>query len=166
MTTSTVSLGGVAIGVALLLAFLLRWWFQEKHKPARLIPFVLSVAYGMLLILSAGGVTGWLSGMALWGSNGVGDLSLVYGVGGSTQDVTRARQLVLTPGGHVIVLLATVTLICLWKWAGGKVPHYKIAWGTLTGICLALSGTLAGAAAVPLGSAVNWLGTAFTGVFA
>lgn len=166
MNSTSVSLGGVAVGTALLVAFGIRWWFQEKHKPARLVPFLLAVAYGMLLVLSGGGILGWLSGAALWGSSGLGDMALVYGVGGSTMDVTRARQLVLTPGGHVIVLIATVVLIALWKWAPGKVPHYKIAWGSMTGISLGLSGSLAGAAAIPLGSAVNFLGTSFTGVFA
>lgn len=165
MHNSSVSLGGVAVGAALLVAFALRWWFKEGHKPVKAIPYLLSVAYGMLLILSGGGLLGVLAGWALWGSNGLGDMSLVYGVGGTTMNVTRARQLILTPGGHVIVLLISVALFCLWKWAKGKVPHYKIAWGAMTGVSLALSGTLAGAAAVPLGSAVNFAGSAFTGVF-
>lgn len=162
----SVSLGGVAIGAALLIAFGIRWFFQEKHRPVALVPYLLSLAYGMLLVLSGGGILGWLAGVALWGSNGLGDLALVWGVGGSTHDVTRSHRLVLDPGGHVVVLLVTVVLVCFWKWAKGKIPHYKIAWGSLTGISLGLSGTLAGAAAIPLGSLVNFLGTAFTGVFA
>jgi hypothetical protein len=156
-----VTLGGVAVGAALLLAFLIRWWFEEKHKLSRLVPFALSLAYGMLLILSGGGLLGGLAGLALWGSSGVGDLALVWGVGGTTMDVTRARQLVLDPGGHVVVLLVTVVLVCLWQWAR-KVPNWKIAAGILCGICLALSGTLAGYAAVPLASGVNLLGLPFT----
>lgn len=163
---NTVSLGGIAVGAALLLAYGIRWWFTEKRKPVRLAPFLLSTAYGMTLILSGGGIIGSLAGVTLWGSNGLGDLALVYGVGGTTMDVTRARQLVLTPGGHVVVILITVVLVCLMKWASGKIPTYKLVWGSLTGISLGLSGTLAGAAAVPLGSLVNFLGSAFTGAFA
>lgn len=165
MNSPIVSLGGVTVGAALLISFGLRWWFQEKHKPVKAVPYLLAVAYGMLLILSGGGILGGLAGFALWGTNGIGDLGLVYGVGGTTMDVTRARQLVLTPGGHVVVILTTVVLIGLWKWAKGKIPHYKIAWGSLTGISLGLSGSLAGAAAIPLGSVVNLLGSGFTGVF-
>lgn len=162
---STVSLGGVAVGASLLIAAGIRWWFVEKHKPLKLVPYLLSVAFGMLLVLSGGGILGWLAGATLWGANGLGDMSLVYGVGGTTMDVTRARQLILTPGGHVIVLLLCVALFATWKWARGKIPTYKVVWGVVTGICLALSGTLAGAAAVPLGSMANLAGTAFTAAF-
>lgn len=165
MKLHTVTLGGTAVGAALLIGYLIRWWFQEKHKPSHLMPFVLSMAYGMLLILSGGGLLGGGAGIALWGSNMVGDGALKYGVGGTTQDVTRDRLLVLTEGGHVVVLLLTVALLALWKWAP-KIRNWKIAVGMLCGICLALSGTLAGAAAVPLGSGVDLAGLAFTEVIA
>lgn len=161
MTTHYVSLGGVTVGAGILIAYGIYWWHREKRRPAALVPFALSTAYGMLLILSGGGILGWAAGTALWGANGIGDQSLIWGVGGTTMDVTRARQLVLQPGGHVVVALLTVTLVCLWMWAH-KIRSWKLAFGILCGICLALSGTLAGAAAVPLGSGVNALGVAFT----
>jgi uncharacterized BrkB/YihY/UPF0761 family membrane protein len=161
----TVTLGGTAVGAALLIGYLIRWWFQEKHRPSALVPFTLSTAYGMLLILSGGGLLGGAAGVALWGSNTVGDGALKYGVGGTTGDVTRAHAIVLTPGGYVVVLLTTVALIALWRWAP-KVRNWKIAVGLLCGICLALSGTLAGAAAVPLGNGANLAGLAFTEVMA
>lgn len=156
-----VTLGGVAVGAVLLVLFTIRWWFKEKHRPSAAVPFLLSVAYGMLLILSGGGLLGRASGVLLWGANGIGDISLVYGFGGGTADVTRAAQLVLTDGGHVVVLLLTVILIGLWKWAG-KVPNGKIAAGITSGICLGLSGTVAGVCAVPLASGTNMLGLPFT----
>jgi hypothetical protein len=161
ITQHNVTLGGVAVGTALLIGTLIRWWFKEKHRPSDLVPFVLSIAYGMLLILSGGGLLGGGAGVALWGANGIGDGVLHYGVGGTTMDVTRARQLVLDSGGHVVVALLTVVLVSLWLWAP-KVRNWKIALGALAGICLALSGTMAGAAAVPLGSGVDALGLVFT----
>lgn len=157
----TVTLGGVTVGSAILIAYAIYWWFREKHQPGALVPFILSWAYGMLLVLSGGGLLGWGSRTVLWGANGIGDKSLIWGVGGTTMDVTRARQLVLDPGGHVVVLLLTVVLVCLWIFAK-KMRSWKLAFGLLCGICLALSGTLAGAAAVPLGSGVNALGVVFT----
>ena len=160
----TVTLGGVAAGVGILILFLIRWWFREKHRLTALVPYLLSLGYGMLLILSGGGLLGGLAGITLWGGSGIGDIALVWGVGGTTMDVTRARALVLSPGGHVIVLLLTLTLIGLWVWAG-KIPNGKIAAGIITGILLGLSGTLAGLAAVPLGSGVNFLGLGFTRMF-
>lgn len=161
ITQHTVTLGGVAVGTALLIGTLIRWWFKEKHRPSDLLPFVLSIAYGMLLILSGGGLLGRSANVALWGANGIGDGVLHYGVGGTTMDVTRARQLVLDSGGHVVVALLTVALVSLWMWAP-KVRNWKLALGVLAGVCLALSGTMAGAAAVPLGSGVDALGLVFT----
>ena len=157
----TVTLGGVTVGSACVIGYGIYWWFREGHKAGALVPPALSAAYGMLLILSAGGLLGSLAGIVLWGGNIVGDGSLRYGVGGTTMDVTRAHQLVLDPGGHAVVVLLTVTLVCLWKFAK-KLRSWKLAVGLVAGICLALSGTVAGAAAVPLGSGVNTMGLAFT----
>lgn len=157
----TVTLGGVTVGSACVVAYGIYWWFRESHKAGALVPFTLSTAYGMLLTLSGGGLLGWSARSTLWGANQVGDKSLRWGVGGTTMDVTRARQLVLDPGGHVVVLLITVALVCLWKWAK-KLRSWKLAVGLVAGVCLALSGTVAGAAAVPLGDGVNALGSAFT----
>lgn len=157
----TVTLGGVAVGSCILAAYIVYWWFREQHKAGATVPFVLAAAYGMLLTLSGGGLLGYAARTTLWGSNFVGDNALRYGVGGTTMDVTRARELVLDQGGHVVVLLVTVVLIALWKWAK-KLRSWKLAVGLVCGICLALSGTVAGAAAVPLGSGVNSLGVLFT----
>lgn len=162
MTIPTaVTLGGVTVGSCILAAYAVYWWFREKHAGRALVPFVLAAAYGMLITLSGGGLLGWGARLALWGANGVGDKALSWGVGGTTMDVTRARELVLDPGGHVVVLIVTVVLLALWKWAK-KLRSWKLAVGLLCGICLALSGTVAGAAAVPLGSSVNAMGVVFT----
>ncbi len=158
---NTVTLGGVAVGSALLVLSVIRWWFHDGHKPAAAVPYLLATAYGMLAVLAAGGLLGQVAGLTLWGANGLGDLSLVYGVGGSSTNVTRVHQIALADGGYVIVLLLTVALFGLWKWAK-KVPNGRLAAGAATGICLGLSGTVAGAAAVPLASAVNAAGLLFT----
>ncbi|MEU0370624.1 hypothetical protein ABZ070_10225 [Streptomyces sp. NPDC006283] len=163
ITNNLVTLGGVVVGLAILTTTLIRWVFQEKKRPAALAPFLLALAYGMLLILSAGGILGAAADIALWGANGLGDLTLVWGVGGGTQNVTRAAQMALTNGGHAVVILLTVALLALWKFAG-KVPNGKLAAGILCGICLGLSGAVAGAAAVPLASGANLLGLGLTAV--
>jgi hypothetical protein len=160
---NTVTLGGVAIGTGILVLTGIRWWFREKRQIAALTPFLLSAAYGMLAILTTGGILGGAAGIALWGANGLGDLSLVYGVGGTTSNVTRAHQVALAPGGYVIVFLLTLVIVGLWKWAG-RIPTGKLFFGIIAGICLGLSGTVAGAAAVPLASGVNALGLGFTAI--
>lgn len=164
MPYTAVTLGGVALGAALLLATAIRWWFAEKHRLGALVPYLLATAYGMLAVISAG--TGWslLGGAAwltLWGGNGIGTAGLVWGVGGRSPDVTRGQQLVLTDGGHVAVLLLTVALVALWMWAP-RIRNWKLATGAVTGVCLGLSGTIAGVAAVPLATGANLLGLPFT----
>lgn len=168
MPYMAINLGGVALGVGVVLVFVMRWWFKEKHQPAALVPFVLAHLYGMLAALaalgsvSALGVATWAS---LWASNVGGYLGLVWGVGGTAPDVTRGAQLALTPGGYVIVFLLTLVLIALWMWAP-SVSNGKLAAGAFSGVSVALSGTVAGIAAVPLGSSVNLLGAWFTQAFA
>lgn len=168
MPYMAINLGGVALGVAVVLVSLMRWWLKEKHRWAALVPFVLSHLYGMLAALaalgsvSALGVAAWIT---LWAANVGGYTGLVWGVGGHDQDVTRAHQLALTSGGYVIVFLLTAVLIALWKWAP-RVSNGKLAAGAFSGVAMALSGNVAGVAAVPLGSTVNLLGSLFTAAFA
>lgn len=156
-----VTLGGVSVGAAITLAMIIRWWFAEKHRLGAIVPFIVSMAYGMLAVLSGGGVLGAAGLITLWAGNGIGYAGLVWGVGGTDMGVTHRRQLVLDPGGHVIVLLLTVVLVSLWLWAK-KIRNWKLALGAVAGVMLGLSGTIAGAAAVPLATGANFLGLPFT----
>jgi hypothetical protein len=156
-----VTLGGLTAGIGILLLTGMRWWFREGHKGAALVPFFLAFAYGMLAIISTGGLVSGIAGATLWGANGLGDLALVYGVGGHSANVTRGAQTALSDGGYVVVLLLTLVIIGLAKWAK-KIPISKLVFGALAGICLGLSGTVAGVAAVPLASAANGVGLIFT----
>ncbi|MCP3817819.1 hypothetical protein NLX86_06615 [Streptomyces sp. A3M-1-3] len=158
---NVVSLGGVTVGTGILVLTGIRWWHRDKRRTAALVPFLLSAAYGMLLILSAGGLLGAIAGITLWGSNGLGDLALVWGVGGGTPDVTRSKQMALSDGGHAVVVLLTLALYGLWRWAN-KVPNAALGTGAVAGISLGLSGSVAGIAAVPLASAANLLGLGLT----
>ncbi|MEI5522518.1 hypothetical protein WB388_18105 [Streptomyces brasiliscabiei] len=164
MPYMAINLGGVAAGVSVIIWFAIRWWFAEQRRWTALVPFVLALLYGMLAALaafgsaSALGAAVWLN---LWAANVVGYAGLVWGVGGNAPDVTRAGTLVLTSGGYVIVLLFTVALVALCKFAK-KIPTGKIVAGSFSGIAVALSGSVAGVAAIPLGSGVNFLGTWFT----
>jgi len=154
---TTVTLGGFTVGLCLLTIQGIRWWTQESHKISALVPYLLSVAYGMLAVYGVGAILGWIFHIALWGANGLGDLGLVYGVGGSTHDVTGSHTSALTPGGNVVVILLTVALVCLCIWAK-SVPVWKVVMGATAGLCIGLVGTVAATAAVPLASAVNALG--------
>lgn len=167
MPYMAINLGGVALGVGIILAFLLRWYLKEKRRWGSLVPFVLAVMYGMLAALAALGslsALGLVTWLSLWAGNVVGYATLVWGIGGNAPDVTRAHQLVLTDGGYVIVFLLTIVMLCLLAW-GPKQSKAKILLGCLAGILIALSGNVAGVAAIPLGSGANLAGLGFTGVF-
>lgn len=167
MPYMAINLGGVALGVGIVLAFLMRWYLKEKKRWGALVPFVLALLYGMLAALAALGafsVLGVATWIALWAGNVAGYTALVWGIGGTAPDVTRAHQLALTPGGYAVVFLLTIVLLGLLKW-GPRQSKSKILLGCVAGVLVALSGNVAGVAAIPLGSGVNLAGVGFTGVF-
>lgn len=164
MGYTTVSLAGVAAATGIIIWFAMHWWIKEGHKPKKIISFLLSIAYGILAVLCAAGSGSLLGGVAwtaLWSNNLAGYAGLVWGVGGTDQDVTRAAPQVLDPGGYVIVFLATIVLVALFKFS--KVSKWKVVFGFIAGCGLGLSGSIAGVAAVPLASGANALGVIFTG---
>lgn len=155
---NTATIGGVCVGLSLLIGILVRWWYKENHKIAALVPYLLSFAYGTLAILTVGSVLAGAAGITLWAGNGLGDLGLVFGIGGTTGNVTRGAQAVLTQGGYVVMFLFTALMVSLVLFGKDRIPVGKLLAGTVMGIMLGLSGTWAGVAAVPLASAVNALG--------
>lgn len=166
MNGTTVSLAGIAAATGIVIWFTMHWWIKEKRQPRKLVSFLLALAYGILAVLGTAGAwsgLGAISWGALWLNNLAGYAGLVWGVGGTDEDVTRAAQIVLTPGGYVILFLATVVLVALVKMS--KVAKAKVIGGFIAGCGLGLTGSIAGAAAVPLASAANLLGSGFTGVF-
>jgi predicted membrane protein len=166
-----VTLGGVTVGICILIHYLVQWWPGLKSlraDPARqlgaLLPFLLAWCYGCLIVLGVGGIIGWTGRAARWISNWLGDVSLVWGVGGQTGQVaSRAIYLPLTQTGAAIVLILTVAMV-----AAVKKSRYgrDIKRGVWCGICLGTSAGVAGFAAVPLAQAANWLGLTVYGAVA
>ncbi|MGW2040504.1 hypothetical protein [Streptomyces virginiae] len=166
-TYGIVSLGGVTVGLSLLGWEITRWWPGAKQagKPKhllKLLPFLLVWLYGMLLILSAGGLLGAGADWSLWGSSAIGDAVLEYGVGGDTPDVTRSSHLVLSPGGHAVVIIATVVLIAVWTKRRGF--NWMIVRAIISGISLGLASGVAGVAGYVLSPVVSAAGDAVAGL--
>lgn len=63
---NTVTLGGLTVGAALLIVQGIRWWTRENHKIGALVPYLLSVAYGMTAIYGIGALLGGIFNVALW----------------------------------------------------------------------------------------------------
>ena len=162
---NVVTIGGVTVGLAILLHTLVTWWPGTKalrKDPAgqvgALLPFLASWTYGVLTILTVGGIIGWAADSTLWISNWLGDVALVWGVGGQPgQTAGTVAYLPLTQTGTALVLLLTVVVLAAVKksrWGG------DIKRGAWCGICLGTSAGVAGFAAVPLAQAANWAGGA------
>ncbi len=160
-----VSLGGLGVGLSIICGHIALWVMGGKARGARglLVPFLPIFLYGVLLTLSAGGALGWLAHVSLWGSNQVGDKALRYGVGSGTQNVTRTVSMVLTPAGHMVVLVATVVLLLVF-WKSKRISRLTVSLAFVGGTCLALSSGVAGLFAWALAPGVDTLGGFVAGV--
>lgn len=134
---------------------------KSKFKViGQLLPFFLTWCVGALFTLCAGGIAGALKLGLLWGSQFIGDAVYVYGFGGQQIMAPMAANLVLTPGGLLVTILAFVVFLVRRKKgeAGSK-------WrGFASGGTLVLSAGVAKWVALPLASAANGAGFWFTGM--
>lgn len=166
-----VTIGGATVGICILVATLVKWWPGLKtlqkdplRHLGRLLPFLLAWAYGVLTILGIGGLIGWVARTTLWITNWLGDVALVWGVGGQTgQRASGSGYLPLTQTGGAVVLILTVAMV-----TAAKKSKYgsDLKSGAWCGICLGTSAGVAGLAAVPLAQAANWLGATVYGAIA
>lgn len=159
-----VTIGGVTVGVCILVATIIQWWPGMKtlrsdplRQAGRLLPFLTAWAYGVLVTLGVGGLIGWIAKTTLWITNWLGDVALVWGVGGqSGQHGSGAAYIPLTQAGGGIVLILTAAIVVAVK-KSARYGH-DLKWGAWCGITLGTSAGVAGFAAVPVAQAANWLG--------
>jgi hypothetical protein len=165
-----VTYGGVTVGLCLLIHQLVTWWPGRKalmkdpvKQAAELLPFLLGWTYGCLTTLGVGGLVGLVSGTVLGLSNWLGDVALVWGVGGAGGQTAAAKTFVPLSGpGLGIVLILTVAFLAAVK----KSKHgQQLKRGGWCGICLGTSAGVAGFAAVPLATAATIVGDRVYGAF-
>ncbi|MFJ6440248.1 hypothetical protein [Streptomyces sp. NPDC091649] len=169
--STAVSLGGITFGTIIVVLVLLRWHKKgggggKKSDDGggrdwkQLLPF-----FGILAVLAAGPASalGLITRFSLWGGDSIGTLYLVYGIGGTSPDVTRAAPVILSPGGYAVFAIWAAVMVGLYLWSK-KLPRLQTLLGILAGILLGLSHGVAGMAAVPLASAVNAAGGWYAGV--
>ncbi|MCX0246429.1 hypothetical protein [Streptomyces drozdowiczii] len=166
-----VTFGGVTLGLCILIVTLVRWYpgyrtLRKKPMPfvGQLLPFLLAWAYGVLAILTVGGLIGRIADATLWISNWLGDVALVWGVGVDRgQSATGHTYLPLTQTGSALVLILTAAMV-----VGAKKSKYgsDLKSGAWCGICLGTSAGVAGFAAVPLATVINHIGDTLYGAVA
>lgn len=165
----TPTLGAVLIGFAFLVWELSVWYPGLKTLKSNalgtlgdLLPFVLCWCVGALTAMVVGGLVGWLGDTALWGLNVFGDGLLVFGVGAKTGTAPGSTSAPLTEGGLFMTAIVLAVFIARRK-KGARGSKWR-GWGS--GIGLALTGSIARYAAVPLASAANASGIWLTGMVA
>ncbi|ROP53293.1 hypothetical protein [Streptomyces sp. PanSC9] len=174
VTTAAVSLGAVTIGLSIMAWHLARWWKGGAkagppggggggRDPKILLPFLASVALGMLCVTAAGGLLGTGATMLLDAGNTLGNWSLTAVTGTATPGVTRSGHKSLTPGGSAALVIYIVVLAAIWK-SGGKIFHGKVTSGVTCGVMLGLSAGFSGIAATAVVSIFNAFGDKVAGV--
>lgn len=177
---NAVSLGGITLGTIIVVLVVQRWWKKGggggggKKKGGDggsnrdwkdLVPFAVALSFGILAVLAAGPISalGLVTRLGLWSGDGIGHAYLVWGIGGSSPNVTRAAPVVLTPGGYAVFAIWAAAHVGQWAWSR-RLPRLQSAFGTLAGVLLGLSQGIAGTAAVPLASLVNLAGSWYSGM--
>jgi hypothetical protein len=164
VTTATVSLGAVTIGLGILAWHLTKWWRGGGKDPKALLSLLNSMALGMIAITASGGLIGTAATFLLDTSSLIGNWSLTGLTGTATPEVTRSGLKALTPGGSALLVIYVVILIALWKSGANKVFRGKVVSGVVAGVLLGLSAGFSGIASMALVTVTNTIGDKITGV--
>ncbi|WP_431781725.1 hypothetical protein [Streptomyces chumphonensis] len=148
-TATTISLGCLALSLAILYANFRPWW-KGGRDPKALLPFAQAWLLGALSTICVGGLLGWLSGCTRQGGNTIGDKAIGGATGADSAPLTGATMGELTPEGAVVVALLTVGVGLAWK-AVGKADKRRMAGGAFCGATQCVTAGVA--------DALGWLPT-------
>ncbi|GGR04339.1 hypothetical protein [Kitasatospora griseola] len=159
MTPTQLSVGGLALGLALLIGTALRWW--HRGFP---LPDALALAGGLLSGLLAALCSGGLLGLATHllvtrATNPLGNSAT--GAGGEQLLAHPAEAGLTRPGGVATLLIVAATAI-LWRCCDARL-RAQIGTGVMSGSALGLAAGISGLAAATLVPAVNDLGAQVLG---
>lgn len=164
----SLTVGGLAVGLAVLVWYLLRWWHSQKSaKGAKdwraLSPFGSGVGLGILAASCAGGILGTIAGWIRSLSNTAGDKVVGGATGSGTQALGTAGVPALTGGGALLTVIAFVALFALWKKIKDT-SRKPLALGSVCGCTLGMSSGVVGSVALALVPLVNNAGDSIIGV--
>lgn len=165
---TALSVGGLGIGLAVLVWYLLRWWNAQKNVKTgkdwrSLTPLASGIILGILAASCAGGLLGTVAGWVRNLSNTAGDKVISGATGTGTQTLATAGVPNLTPGGAIIVLAAFVSLFALWKKVKDT-SRKPLVFGSVAGATVGMSPGIAGTLALALIPLVNEAGNSLLGI--
>jgi hypothetical protein len=179
-STTTVTLGGLAIGLFLLVRELWTWWrggsggaasaapagkgkggggapAGKARDPKALLPFATGIAFGALCVACPAGLLGTAAGLVRSASNGGGGLVMQKATGQAAPAVAQAAAPALTPYGAFITTVVLFLAVFAWKKLS-KVIKGKFRNGVWAGTLLTISsGVLAfiGATVIPVANSIG-----------
>lgn len=142
MNHTTVTVGCLAVSLAVTGYYGWKWWKTPGRKPADLAPFAGSFILGGLATMCAG-MIGILAGWTALVGNGVGKHAVSGAAGGKADVLNHGAAGVLTQGGHLVAFLFAFGFVVAWK-AADKVVKKKLAWGWFAGSTMTLTVGVAG----------------------
>lgn len=161
------TVGGLAVGLGILVWYLLRWWHSQKtvkgSKDWRsLTPFGSGIGLGILAASCAGGVLGTVAGWVRGASSAAGDKAVAGATGTGAQTLGTAAVPGLTAGGALVTVIAFVALFALWKKIKDQ-SRKPLGFGGVCGCTLGMSSGIAGSLALALIPLVNSAGDSILG---
>ncbi|MFJ9460945.1 hypothetical protein ACIRST_38485 [Kitasatospora sp. NPDC101447] len=154
MTAAQLSLGGLALAVAVLVSTAVRWWRRGCEMPG-----AAALAGGLLMGLLSALCTGGLLGVAAHylvrkATNPLGNK--IAGTG-SGQLLPQAAPAGMNAGGGVATTLLLIVVVLAWRCCDYQLRRQLTA-GIVSGSALGLAGGISGLAAATLIPAANHLG--------
>lgn len=136
------TVGGLAVSLAVTGIYGWRWWKSPGRKPADLAPFAGSYVLGGLATM-CGGIIGVFAGWTALLGNGLGKHAVTSTAGGKADTINHAPAGALTQGGHLVAFLIAVAFAVAWK-AAAKTVKQKLWWGWFAGATMTLTAGVAG----------------------
>ncbi|MFG2910901.1 hypothetical protein ACGF13_38375 [Kitasatospora sp. NPDC048286] len=161
MTAAQLSLGGLALAIAILVFTIVRWWRRGCEMPGA-AALTGGLLMGLLSALCTGGLLGWAAHyLVRKATNPLGNR--IAGTG-ADQLLPQAAPASMNAGGGVATTLLLAAVLLAWRCCDYQLRRQLTA-GIVSGSALGLAGGVSGLAAVTLIPAVNSLGDQFLAAF-
>lgn len=157
MTSTQLSVGGLAIALTVLALNLYGWWTEGGRDPKHLAPFAAGFGMGALATMCVGGLFGWAASALAGGSNTAGDTAVGGTTGADGRDIATGTTATLTEGGALLTFVLSGVFVVAIR-AARKKPSRRMLGGLFVGACLAYTAAVSGVLDDTLAAAVNSAG--------